>query len=410
MFSRNCPIFVSAMAFAFFSLVCPAFVGRGIVEAAPPKLASAAPADVGLDADHLKFIDVEVAREIDAGKLPGCVVLISRQGRVAFLKAYGQKQILPERAPMTTDTLFDLASITKPVATATSIMVLVQRGRLQIRDRVAAHLPEFGQNGKDKITVLQLLTHQSGLIPDNDLDDYAGGHDRAFERIFALRTMVEPGSQFLYSDVGYIVLGALVERLSGKNIHEFSRDEIFAPLGMTETGYLPSAPLRARAAPTEKRGDHWIQGEVHDPRAHQLGGIAGHAGLFSTATDLAVYARMLVNRGEYGAVRVLAPRTVDLMSRPVPVPSGLRALGWDVRTGYSINRGELMSASAFGHGGFTGTGMWIDPELDLVVIFLSNRVHPDGKGQVNPLIGRIGSIAAAAIEKAPITRTEAASP
>lgn len=405
MFHRDRLFPSTFIALAFFPFFCPTANGREKSAAVPPKLAAATPAEVGMNAEHLKFIDVEVSREIEAGKLPGCVVLISRQGRVAFLKAYGHRQVLPEQIPMTTDTLFDLASITKPVATASSIMALVERGRLQIRDRVATHLPEFGQNGKDKITVLQLLTHQSGLIPDNDLDDYAADPARAYERIFALRTVVEPGSQFLYSDVGYIVLGALIERLSGKNVHEFSRDAIFAPLGMLETGYLPSGPLRARAAPTEKRNDRWIQGEVHDPRAHRLGGVAGHAGLFSTATDLAVYARMLVNRGTYGGVRVLAPRTVDLMTHPVPVPSGLRALGWDVNTGYSINRGELMSASAFGHGGFTGTGMWIDPELDLVVIFLSNRVHPDGKGQVNPLIGRIGSIAAAAIDNLPITRT-----
>lgn len=144
-----------------------------------------------------------------------------------------------------------------------------------------------------------------------------------------------------------------------------------------------------------------MQGEVHDPRAHRLGGIAGHAGLFSTAADLSIYAQMILDRGTYGGVRVLAPRAVDVMTQPVAVPSGLRALGWDVQTGFSVNKGELMSPSAFGHGGFTGTGLWIDPELDLFVIVLSNRVHPDGKGLVNPLIGRIGTIAAAAVENPP---------
>jgi CubicO group peptidase (beta-lactamase class C family) len=366
--------------------------------AAPPKLPSAQPADVGMSDAHLKFIDVEVEREIVAKRLPGCVVLVGRQGHVAFLKAFGQRQVAPKTVPMTTDTVFDLASITKPVATATSLMILVQQGRLQIRDRVAQHIPEFGQNGKDRITVLQLLTHQSGLIPDNELEDFKDGADKAYERIFALRPLADPGAQFLYSDVGFLVLGALVQRLSGKNVHEFSREHIFAPLGMSETGYVPAEALRNRAAPTEMRGDRWIQGEVHDPRAHRLDGIAGHAGLFSTASDLAVYAQMMLNRGTYAGVRVLSPRTVDVMTQPVSVPSGLRALGWDVQSGFSINKGELMSPTAFGHGGFTGTGLWIDPELDLFVIVLSNRVHPDGKGQVNPLIGRIGTIAAAAID------------
>lgn len=368
------------------------------LHSAPPKLPAAAPADVGLNAEHLKFIDVEVEREITARRLPGCVVLVGRQGRVAFLKAYGQRQLAPKPVPMTTDTVFDLASITKPVATATSLMILVQQGRLQIRDRVAQHIPEFGQNGKDRITVLQLLTHQSGLIPDNELEDFKDGSDKAYERIFALRPLADPGAQFLYSDVGFLVLGALVQRLSGKDVHKFSQEHIFAPLGMTETGYVPPEALRNRAAPTEMRGDRWIQGEVHDPRAHRLDGIAGHAGLFSTASDLAVYAQMMLNRGTYGGVQVLSPRTVDVMTQPISVPSGLRALGWDVQSGFSINKGELMSSAAFGHGGFTGTGLWIDPELDLFVIFLSNRVHPDGKGQVNPLVGRIGTIAAAAID------------
>lgn len=382
----------------------PVFVALCITRlavAAPPQLAMAAPDDVGLDAAQLKFIDAAVADEIAAKRLPGCVVLIGRQGQIAFLKAYGQKQLEPEPVPMTVDTVFDLASITKPVATATSVMILVEQGKLQIRDKVSQHIPEFARNGKDKITVLQLLTHQSGLIADNAIADFKDGPDQALERIYALKPQFEPGAKFIYSDVGFIVLGELVRRISGKNVHEFSQEHVFRPLGMSETGYLPGAELRARAALTEKRDDHWMQGEVHDPRAWLLGGIAGHAGLFSTAADLAVYAQMIVNRGSFAGVRILSPRTVELMTEPVAVPSGYRALGWDVQTAYSINRGELMSAAAVGHGGFTGTGLWVDPELDLFVIFLSNRVHPHGKGLVNPLIGRIGTIAAAAIVKPP---------
>jgi CubicO group peptidase (beta-lactamase class C family) len=362
-----------------------------------PKLQAAAPEAVGLDSAQLTLIDAAVADEIAAKRLPGCVVLIGRQGKIAYQKAFGQKQTEPESIPMTVDTVFDLASVTKPVATATSVMILADQGKLKIADTVAQHIPEFAANGKAEITIRQLLTHQSGLIADNAIADYNDGPERAFERIFALRPRFEPEARFIYSDVGFIVLGQLVERVSGKNVHEFSQEHVFRPLGMVDTGYLPNADSRARAAPTERRGEHWMQGEVHDPRAHRLGGIAGHAGLFSTAADLAVYAQSMLNRGTYSGVRIFSPETVELMTGPVAVPTGLRALGWDMRTRYSINRGETMSPAAYGHGGFTGTALWIDPELDLFVIFLSNRVHPNGKGLVNPLIGRVGTIAAKAI-------------
>jgi uncharacterized protein YbbC (DUF1343 family) len=332
--------------------------------------------------------------------------MIGREGRIAFFKAYGHRQVEPDLVPMQTDTVFDMASITKPVATATSIMLLAERGKLQIGDRVAQHIPEFAENGKGEITVRQLLIHQSGLIADNALSDYADGPELALARVLALRPQNEPGTKFTYSDMNFVVLGELVKRLSGKSVHAFSRDQIFVPLGMTETGFLPADDLRARAAPTEQRDGHWMQGEVHDPRAFLLGGVAGHAGLFSTATDLAVYAQMMLERGAYAGVRILKPSTVDLMTRGVAVSSGQRGLGWDMRTRYSINKGATMSPAAYGHGGFTGTGLWIDPQLDLFVIFLSNRVHPNGKGLVNPLIGRIGTIAANAV----VSRLESTTP
>jgi uncharacterized protein YbbC (DUF1343 family) len=262
---------------------------------------------------------------------------------------------------------------------------------------VADYEPEFGQNGKENITVFQLLIHQGGLIPDNSLADYRRGPDQAWARIYALKPRTPPGSRFVYSDVGYLVLGELVRRVSGQNVHEFSRDHIFQPLGMNETGFLPSEPLRKRAAPTEKRNGRWMQGEVHDPRAHLLGGVAGHAGLFSTANDLAVYAQMMLGGGRFGDQRVLHERTVAIMTRGYRVSRGFRGLGWDSKSGYSSNRGESFSVRAFGHGGFTGTVMWMDPELELFVIFLSNRLHPDGKGSVNSLAGRIGTMAADAV-------------
>lgn len=380
---------VGAIAVVFFASSTFVFAG----------LPHAAPKEVGLDAAQLDRIGGVVQEALDQKRMPGCVVCIGRQGRIAFLRAYGNKQIEPEPAPMTTDTVFDLASLTKPIATATSVMLLVERGQVRLSDKVAAHLPEFGQNGKDDLTVLQLLTHQSGLVADNPLSDYADGSEKSWERIFALGLENEPGAKFLYSDVSFLVLGELVRRLSGKDVHEFSQENIFRPLGMAETGYLPPEELRKRAAPTEKRDDHWMQGEVHDPRAYALGGVAGHAGLFSTAEDLAIYAAMMAGRGRFGETTILSEPAWREMTGPHEVSSGVRGLGWDKKTGYSSNRGELLSTAAFGHGGFTGTAIWIDPELDLFVIFLSNRVHPNGKGLVNPLAGRIGTIAAAAIRE-----------
>lgn len=384
-------------------LIVALFLSHGISAArgAPSKLPSTAPEDVGIDPRPLVEIDQVVREGIEAGQMPGCVVVIGRRGKVIFSKAYGQRQVEPEPVDMSVDTVFDMASLTKPVATATSVMILLQEGKLRLDDPVAKHVPEFGNNGKEKITVFELLTHQGGLIPDNALADYADGPEKSWERIFALSLRSRPGLRFIYTDVGYLMLAEIIQRVSGKNVNEFSHDHIFQPLGMTETGYLPDERLRRRAAPTEKRDDEWMRGEVHDPRAYLLGGVAGHAGLFSTAADLAVYAQMMLQGGEYQGVRILEPATVDAMTTPHPVSSGRRGLGWDVRTGYSSNRGRSFSDQAFGHGGFTGTAMWIDPRLELFVIFLSNRLHPDGKGSVNPLAGRIGTIAADAIQDRP---------
>ncbi|MCI0358963.1 MAG: DUF1343 domain-containing protein [Planctomycetaceae bacterium] len=392
-------------------------VGLSLVVAstAAAGLPHAEPAAVGMDAAHLARIDQIVAEGLAEKRMPGCVVCIGRRGKIVLLKAYGNKQREPSELPMTTDTVFDMASITKPVATATSVMILVERGQLKLNQRVSSVIPEFAANGKEEITVFDLLTHQSGLLPDNKVADYEDGPDKALERICALDLQAPTGTKFIYSDVNYILLGELVRRVSGKSVHEFSQENIFQPLGMRETGYLPRKELKSRAAPTEQREGRWMQGEVHDPRAYLLGGVAGHAGLFSTAEDIAIYAQMMIQQGEFGGQRILAPRTVATMTRgyrllggsrstmegvPANPPVFLRGLGWDKRSGYSINRGELLSDSAFGHGGFTGTVLWIDPDLELFVIFLSNRVHPDGKGLVNPLAGRIGTVAAGAIRDA----------
>ncbi|MEO2013910.1 MAG: serine hydrolase domain-containing protein [Fuerstiella sp.] len=360
-------------------------------------LSVAPPEAVGMNSRRLNVIDQIVAEGLSRGKMPGCVVLVGYRGHTVFHKAYGHRQLKPEKAVMLPDTVFDLASLTKPIATATSVMSLIEQGKLSLDDPVGQHIPEFATNGKEGISIRQLLTHMGGLIPDNSLRDYNDGPAEAMRRVFALKPTAVPGEKFMYSDVGFIVLAELVKRMTGEDVHEYSRRVIFSPLHMTETGFIPGAKLAARAAVTEQRDGHWMQGEVHDPRSFALGGIAGHAGLFSTAKDLARYAQAMINGGILDGVRVLKPETVALMRSPVQVSSGLRTPGWDMRSPYSSNRGDLLSASAFGHGGFTGTALWIDPEQQLFVVFLSNRVHPDGKGSVNLLAGRICTVAAAAV-------------
>jgi len=368
-----------------------------------PALPQVEPATVGLSDAQLDRIGPLIGPEIEAGRFPGCVVLVgrydraTRQGAIAYLKAFGHRQLEPTVERMTTDTLFDMASLTKPLATATSIMILIERGILRLRDPISQHIPEFAQQGKGKITVEQLLTHQGGLLPDNALADYRDGPAKAWERIWALGLQRPPGEKFVYTDVGFLVLGELVRRTTGQDIARFARENIYRPLGMRETGYLPDEKLRARAAPTEKRDGRWLRGVVHDPRAALLGGVAGHAGLFSTARDLARYATAMLRGAGGGAAGMMSHQAVVEMIRPRAIGDRIRGLGWDIRSQYSSNRGDLFSPRAFGHGGFTGTVFWIDPELNLFVIFLANRLHPDGHGSVNPLAGRIGSIAAAAI-------------
>jgi CubicO group peptidase (beta-lactamase class C family) len=349
-------------------------------------------------AEGLERIDDAMRQAIDRGDCPGAVVLVVHDGRVVWRKAYGLRARQPAEVPMTVDTVFDLASLTKPVATATSIMILVEQGKLRLSDRVAEYLPAFGQNGKDRITVEQLLLHTSGLIADNPESDYRDGREKAMERLHALTLKTAPGERFTYSDLGFIVLGELVGKLGGMSLDAFATKRIFTPLGMSETAFRPGDKLKQRAAPTVRRDGHWLVGEVHDPRAAALGGVAGHAGLFSTADDLAVFTQMILDGGECKGKRVLQTDTVRTMTMTRDVSGGQRAYGWDVATSYSSNRGKLFPrGESFGHTGFTGTSIWIDPRSKTAVIFLSSRLHPDGKGNVTRLRGEIATIAAAAI-------------
>ncbi|MEW4564537.1 serine hydrolase [Bremerella sp. JC770] len=339
-------------------------------------------------------IDQAVRQALDQKKMPGCVVLVAREGEVLYKKAHGNRRIEPSLEPMTVDTVFDMASLTKPIVTATSVMKLVEAGKIELDAPVATYLPEFRGHGKEVITIKQLLIHTSGLTPDNALADYQNGWPDAYQKICDLKLLSEPGQRFRYSDVGFLLLGEVVARVSGLPLNEYATQHIFQPLGMRETSFNPSEALAARAATTTQVDGKWLRGTVHDPRARLCGGVAGHAGLFSTADDLLRYARAMLDARSQQSSNLLKPQTLTAMTTAYDAAGNLRGLGWDKQSGYSSNRGKSMSPSAYGHGGFTGTALWIDPELELVVIFLSNRVHPNEKGSINALAGRIGTIAA----------------
>lgn len=366
----------------------------------------AARADV--DREKLAKIDAAVEAALKRNDCPGAVVVVVHADEAAFRKAYGLRAVVPEKQPMTTDTVFDMASVTKPVATATSIMLLAEQGKLSFADPVAKHWPAFGANGKETVTIEHCLLHVSGLTADNAITDYADGREKALARVAALKLEVPAGTRFRYSDVGFIVLGELVHKVGGLPVDEFAKKHVFDPLKMIDTGFKPGARLMPRIAPTGKRDGKTILGSVHDPRAFAMNGVAGHAGLFGTADDLARYCRMLLRNGELDGVRVLKPETVKWFTEPREVPAGkdakdarklLRSRGWDVDTGFSSPRGEGFSrGEGFGHTGFTGTSVWVDPKTRTAVVILTSRVHPDDKGNVTQLRREIGTIVAGAVK------------
>jgi uncharacterized protein YbbC (DUF1343 family)/CubicO group peptidase (beta-lactamase class C family) len=353
------------------------------------------------------LVDAAIARH----ELPGAVVLAGRGDEVSYLRAFGRRAVQPSPEPMTTDTIFDMASLTKVVATTTSVMQLVEQGRVRLGDQVTRYIPDFGRYGKDGITVRQLLTHTSGLRPDLELEVEFKGADEAIRRAIDEVPVAAPDERFVYSDINFFLLGEIVRVVSGERLDQYAVKHIFAPLSMTDTMFLPPASLRPRIAPTERcRERAWpcnvdatdvpfLRGIVHDPTARRMDGVAGHAGLFSTAADLSRFCRMLLNGGSLDGVHILSPATVARMIEP-STPAfmrDVRGLGWDIDSSYSANRGDLFPLGSFGHTGFTGTSLWLDPRSKSYVIFLSNRVHPDGKGDVTALRGRVATIAAAAL-------------
>jgi uncharacterized protein YbbC (DUF1343 family) len=370
------------------SMLAPAAPVGGVTPAGPKApLASSSPLPEGA-------IDAAVAQAIASQSLPGGVVVIGRHDRVLFRRAYGSREVLPDRVPTTLDTVFDLASLTKPIATATSIMVLYERGAIGLDDPLVKYVPECNREGMRAITIRHLLLHVSGLPSDIIKDDFAHGRAEAIRHICDTRLRGVPGATSMYSDLGFILLEEVIRRVTTHELPAFAQDTIFGPLGMRDTVFMPSDELRQRAAWTENVDGEWRVGVVHDPRAYLLGGVAGHAGLFSTADDLALYARAILGGGAVDGRRILEPATVAQMIAPYDVPGGVRALGWSAQSPW---RGDGLSPRAVGHFGFTGTALWIDPEKDLFILVLTNRVHPDGKGDSKPLVARLDTLAAEAI-------------
>jgi uncharacterized protein YbbC (DUF1343 family)/CubicO group peptidase (beta-lactamase class C family) len=375
--------------------------------ASPSGLPEASPEELGFDASKLAEVSEAISTAVDEGKIPGAVVIVGRRGEIALADAIGLRAVEPGPEPMTRDTVFDLASLTKPVATATSVMVLWERGLIDLDEPITTYLPELANHGKEAITVDMLLRHRAGLIPDNPIGDYEQGVEEAWRRIAEIGLETPPGEQFRYTDVGFLVLGRLVERVSGQPLDEFAGENVFKPLGMADATFRPldrGIPA-GRIAPTEPVGGEMARGEVHDPRSRALGGVAGHAGLFATADDLAIYAQTLLNGGiGPDGTRILAPPTVRAMIDPAGTPEGeRRGLGWDVATGFSSPRGDRFGPRSFGHTGFTGTSLWIDPDTETFVILLTSRLHPKGD-QPSPVALRreVATIVASAIVDAPI--------
>lgn len=346
---------------------------------AQKKAAPATSSKAAASASSARFapIDAIFKQAVNEQQIPGAVVLIGHNGRVVYRKAFGYRSLEPRREKMTVDTIFDMASLTKCLATTLSVMRLVQEGQVRVNDPVAKYIPEFAAHGKESITVRMLLTHFSGLTEDLDLKEPWTGYDTAMKMAFDETPIYPPGSRFLYSDINFEVLGELVHRVSGMSLDKYASVHIFQPLHMTHTSFLPPKSWLAKIAPTQyDENGVMLRGVVHDPTARRMGGVAGHAGLFSCADDVAKLAQVLLN----GGAPILQPLTVEKMITPQtpPIATSVRAFGWDIDSPFSSNRGELLPVGSYGHTGFTGTSLWIDPTTQTYVIILSNGVHPRG--------------------------------
>ncbi len=344
--------------------------------------------------DNLKSISKIVNLEIRKGKIPGAVVMIGTHNKIIYHQAFGKRSIKPIKISMTKDTIFDLASLTKVIATTTAIMKLYEEGKIKIDDKVSTYIPEFSKNGKDNITIRHLLTHYSGLKPDLPLNTDWNGYDTAIRMATDDSVIYTPGSRFIYSDINFEILGEIVSRVSGKPFHIYCEENIFEPLGMRNTFFAPDNINRKNIAPTQltnNKTKKMLCGEVHDPTARRMSGVAGHAGLFSTSEDISKFAMMLLSEGYYNNKRFFEKSTIEIMTSPQSPErkTPYRGLGWALDAPFASNRTNLPPVGSYGHKGYTGTFLWIDPVSDLFVIILTNRVHPDGKGDAEPLRKKI---------------------
>ncbi len=447
--------------FVIAFLIC-VYLCSFAVNSSSQGLPVAKPETVGVNAAKLAQIDQLVLADIAAKKLPGAVVLVGHKGKIVFRKAYGNRSLVPTVEKMTVDTIFDVASLTKPVATATSIMILVEQGKLRLNDTIGKFIPDIDDENAKRVTIQQLLTHTSGYAPDFDLREKWAGRGGMLAALKKEKLKTPPGTKFVYSDIGFIVLAEIVTRVLSVSVGREPTPyfTMFRNLSMLDSGFFEELPLSGgkmtflfsgswyrtsdykldtqRVAPTEDvkgqqsylgssfagaNGDEILRMRVHDPTAYRMNGVAGHAGLFSTADDLARFCQMLLNggiapdwSGQHPAgpknvskmlaapVRIMSAQTIAKMTTPYVVSEdgATRGLGWDMNTSFSSNRGELFPLGSFGHTGFTGTSIWIDRVSQTFVVFLSNRVHPDGKGDVTPLRAKVATVVASAVEDTPI--------
>jgi len=363
-----------------------------------PSCRTPSPATPELAPAKVAEIDDAIESAVAAGRTPGGVFWIERTGR-AYHRAYGQRAIRPAPEPAAEDTIYDLASLTKVLATTPSIMLLVERGQIDLDAPVQRYIPEFTGEGRELVAIRHLMTHTSGLRPGLSLTPAWTGAVHAIQLACAEKLTTAPGAAFRYSDINFILLGEVVGRVSGTPLDQFAEREIYRPLRMKDTGFRPPADWIARIAPTEQTGDVMLRGVVHDPTSRAMGGVAGHAGLFSTAADVARFARMMIQEGCLDGVRLFQPATVRLMTTvqtPPEVP-WRRGLGWDIDSGYARPRGQWFPVGSYGHTGWTGTAIWVDPFSKTFWLFLGNRVHPDGKGNVLELWSTLGSLAAESV-------------
>ena len=364
-------------------------------------LERATPEQMGMDSRHLRYADEAILQAIKDGEMPGAVLAVVYKRKMVYLKAYGNKQVYPDTIPMDTNTVFDMASVSKPMSTAISAMILIERGQLRMLDKVSRYIPDYQGN----IRIINLMTHTSGLPPYAPVDSLqkkygSPNRDGLIEYIATCRRDFKPGTDFQYSCLNFITLQRIIETISGQNLRDFAKANIFDVLGMTHTDYQPSGETLKRVAPTEVQKDGSVlRGVVHDPLARVMnGGISGNAGVFSDANDLAILSVALLNNGEYKGHRILSPRGVKAMTT---VPNSLRAFGrtpgWDNSSDYASNEGDLLSPDTYGHTGYTGTSIVIDPVNDLAIILLANRVHPKDKGDMVRIRSLVANAVAASI-------------